>query len=359
MDKGIIMTDRVVWEDLYWQTWKGILHEDTYKHPAKFAPGLIRRIYTYMHRELYIPRNSVILDPFAGVGCGALYAMINGHLWIGHEIEKMCHYLGNRQICYWEERYKNAYTLGEAHLLRRDSAVGPYTYQGILSPTFCPEVVISSPPFGAGETRNRSTFQGGEITSAMSRAYTQDNQGQHNNNLARLKENHEVFDAIVSSPPFEDLVKMGKGPGTRGGTKHNSPERAHKLSSDSSFGSAEGQMGNTNGQDFWEQAKLVVDNCHQALAPGGYAIWVCKDYVRAGKRIPFSDKWEMLCKSCGFEPYQRIEASLVTDNGTQSGLFEDRKYIKERKTFFRRLAEGKGSPEINHEDIIVMRKPPG
>jgi hypothetical protein len=31
--------------------------------------------------------------------------------------------------------------------------------------------------------------------------------------------------------------------------------------------------------------------------------------------------------------------------------------LKERKSFFRRLAEKKGSPRIDHEDVIIMRKP--
>jgi hypothetical protein len=28
-----------------------------------------------------------------------------------------------------------------------------------------------------------------------------------------------------------------------------------------------------------------------------------------------------------------------------------------RKSFFRRLAEAKGSPAIDHEDVIIVRKP--
>ena len=49
---------------------------------------------------------------------------------------------------------------------------------------------------------------------------------------------------------------------------------------------------------------------------------------------------------------------LVDDHGDQLDIFGGaRARLKERKSFFRRLAEKKGSPRIDHEDIIIMRKP--
>ena len=55
-----------IWKDLYWQTWTGILPDYAYTHPAKFAPGLIRRIYFHLAKTTDMPQKAIILDPFAG-----------------------------------------------------------------------------------------------------------------------------------------------------------------------------------------------------------------------------------------------------------------------------------------------------
>lgn len=354
---------RKVWRDLYWETWKGILLDDAYAHPAKFAPGLIQEIYRYLKLELAIPKHSIILDPFAGVACGAVYAMIHGYTWIGHEIEKQFYLLGNQNIQHWRSVFGKAYRLGEAHIILTDSATGPYRYPQLKRVILSPNIIVSSPPFGAGETRDRTSFQEGEVASAMSRAYTQDRQGQSHGNLARLKEDPAVFDLIVSSPPYEDVIGRGSGPGTRYDFTYHQDPYARKVSNNPKYGDSKGQLGNAVlSDDFWGQAQAIVHNCFEALHPGGYAVWVCKDFVRNKERVPFSDNWEKLCHSAGFLTLERIEASLVSDNGTQLGLIDDadsKRNVKERKTFFRRLAESKGSPRIDHEDVIVMHKPGG
>ena len=85
----------------------------------------------------------------------------------------------------------------------------------------------------------------------------------------------------------------------------------------------------------------------------------CKDFVRKGQRVPFSDQWQQLCAACGFEPVERIAAMLVDDHGDQLDIFggSHPKRIK-RASFFRRLYESK-YPEnsIDWEDVIIMRKP--
>ena len=49
-----------------------------------------------------------------------------------------------------------------------------------------PTCAISSPPFGAAETRNRTPFQGGDVSDMMGRAYTQDKQGTSPGQLAQM-----------------------------------------------------------------------------------------------------------------------------------------------------------------------------
>jgi hypothetical protein len=64
-----------------------------------------------------------------------------------------------------------------------------------------------------------------------------------------------------------------------------------------------------------------------------------------------------LCEACGFVEVEWIKASLVK-RSEQPGLFGEAVVkTKSRKSFFRRLAEAKGSPAIDHEDVIIVRKP--
>jgi hypothetical protein len=125
-----------------------------------------------------------------------------------------------------------------------------------------------------------------------------------------------------------------------------------------SYGSDPANIGNDTGDTFWTAARAIVEQTYAVLRPGGYAAWVCKDFVRKGQRVPFSDQWQQLCAAVGFVPVERIAAMLVDDHGDQLDIFGGvTARRKERKSFFRRLAEKKGSPRIDHEDVIIMHKP--
>ncbi len=110
---------------------------------------------------------------------------------------------------------------------------------------------------------------------------------------------------------------------------------------------------------FWEAARLIILECEAILRPGGIAVFVCKDFVRKKARVSFSDDWQRLCEACGFVLVERIQASLVKEDSHPSLFGGNDVKITERKSFFRRLAEKKGSPRIDFEDVIVMRKASG
>src|SRR3990167_3133811 len=88
---------------------------------------------------------------------------------------------------------------------------------------------------------------------------------------------------------------------------------------------------------------------------GGHAIFVTKDFIRKGQRVPFSDQWQALCESVGFRMVCRHRAMLVKSHGTQGTIFGGTEQLStQRKSFFRRLAEKKGSPAIDWEDVLCM-----
>ncbi len=171
--------------------------------------------------------------------------------------------------------------------------------------------------------------------------------GSTEGNLGNLKAGD--ISMIVSSPPYEGNTVHGGD-----GLKRSGFEGAKKSCSD--YGKSEGQIGHCTGDTFWAAAKTIVEQCFEILKPGGVAIWVCKDFVRKGQRVPFSDDWLKLCEAVGFKLTCRHRAMLVKEE-TKDDLFGGTITKKtERKSFFRRLAEAKGSPAIDHEDVICVMK---
>ncbi len=110
-------------------------------------------------------------------------------------------------------------------------------------------------------------------------------------------------------------------------------------------------------ETYWSAVRDIYTQCLLALKPGGYIVVVVKSYVKKGKLVDLpGDTWRLL-QSLGFEPVERIHAMLVSETrGTD--LFEGKTTKrKERKSFFRRLAEKKGSPRIDFEEVLALRKP--
>ncbi|HUV67899.1 MAG TPA: hypothetical protein VMW24_28675, partial [Sedimentisphaerales bacterium] len=160
---------------------------------------------------------------------------------------------------------------------------------------------------------------------------------------------------VLSSPPFESSDNRGAA---------NMPVDYFVRSNGTPFGEGKstrgtletpGNIGNDKGPTFWESAKIIVSECHKILRPGGHAIWVVKDFVRKGQRVDFCGDWQRLCESVGFKTVCKHRAMLVKET-SHDGLFGTIKQKKERKSFFRRLAEKKGSPRIDWEMVICMER---
>jgi hypothetical protein len=95
----------------------------------------------------------------------------------------------------------------------------------------------------------------------------------------------------------------------------------------------------------------------EILPPGAVCAWVVKAYVKDKQVVPFPDQWRQLCEAHGFVLVEEIHASLVEHHGTQEGLFSGPQTVTtEKKSFFRRLAEKKGSPRIDHETVLILTR---
>ena len=158
------------------------------------------------------------------------------------------------------------------------------------------------------------------------------------------------FDAAVSSPPFIQGKSGGDAP------MENNGGDVHRWT-DESYGTTDGQLANEKDDDFWQAARQIVEQVYLALTPGGHAVWVVKDFVKNKQRVPFCNQWRELCESVGFITIHEHHASLVKHRGTSHTLFGGEvEHVTSSKSFFRRLAEKKGSPPIDWEVVFCMEK---
>lgn len=417
-----------IWHGCYGGSWNGIITPDAFAHPAKFAPGLIQRIYSHMLERGYLAAGDSVVDPFGGVGLGGYHAMLNDLHFTGVELEPRFVALGNANIDKWQHdlRMLNG-RLGTARLLQGDSRQLAAVVGGGMA------AAVGSPPYSGADGEGRTTERDNRRLIEMGREdlvkrlateyrggkqYGTATPGQ----LGTMP--NGSFDSAVSSPPYADAVNgSGEGPGARHDYTHHKPDTAERLSSDNgygqtpgnlgnlagvgfdaavgsppyeasvndprvgggidktkfanpdkhiprgeakaamtvepfSYGSTPSNIGNDTGETFWAAARVIVEQTYAVLKPGGYVAWVTKRFVRKGQIVEFSEQWAQLCEAVGFERVEWVRAMLVEDHGDQMDIFGGvTPRGKQRKSFFRRLAEKKGSPRIDWEDVIILRKP--
>jgi hypothetical protein len=245
------------------------------------------------------------------------------------------------------------------------------------------DAVISSPPYGdiAQQGGDKGMKERGVGLTRGERCF--DEYGEGDGQLGRMDTGG--LDAAISSPPFRGQSAdggwqmLGKYAEEGRLTVKQVGGQSDKLypswdpSRDTAYGTSEGQLsemdeGNLDavasnqgddGSDdnFWMAAKTIVEQTYSVLKKGGVAIWVVKAYVKGGKYIDFPDQWRRLCEAVGFKTMHIHRAWVVEERGTQYDLFGNAITSKvERKSFFRRLAEAKGSPRIDWEEVICMEK---
>ena len=175
------------WHGCYNDSWQGIIVDEAFAHPAKFARGLIRRIYQHMLDSGYIARGDSIVDPFGGVGLGGLDAMTFGLHYVGCELEPRFVELGNRNIDKWRRDLAMLNgTLGTARLVQGDSRRLVEVVGGGMAAT------ISSPPYDTDQLNGGGRDMGRALES-MKAGY-----GSTPGQLGSMRSGD--FTAAVSSP---------------------------------------------------------------------------------------------------------------------------------------------------------------
>lgn len=220
--------------------------------------------------------------------------------------------------------------------------------------------VVSSPPFtqgyqgGGGINKRGYNPAGGEGTDKVGdRSYQGTGADRSAGNLETME--FDGVDGVISSPPYESQ------PTKNGGTlKPWAGKRRVGASQNNNdgYGGTLGQLGGERGETFWTAARDIVRESYAILKPGGYAVWIVKHFVRDKKLVDFPGDWRRLCEHVGFECVLEARAMLVRETRTPDLFGGEKVERKERKSFFRRLAESKGSPRIDFETVLFMRRIP-
>jgi hypothetical protein len=180
--------------------------------------------------------------------------------------------------------------------------------------------------------------------------------GEEEGQLGNFTPSAAGFDAAVTSPPFEKQQEGG-GIVARNELRGKPMTIGNRAMGYRDQGEEEGQLAKTAGAEFWTAARRIVEEVYAVLRPGGHAVWVTRDFVRGGERVRFGEQWRRVCEAVGFRTLHRHRALLVEKHGIQRGLFvEDEEQTKQYKSFFRLLAEERGSPPIDWEDVWCMEK---
>lgn len=172
------------------------------------------------------------------------------------------------------------------------------------------------------------------------------------------------FEAAVTSPPYEGNTKSDYLMSEDNKTRARDERRGFKQGagcfrgSEGAYGQSDGQLGTERGEDFWSASRLILEQLYQVIAPGGHAVFVVKAFVRNKKIVDFPGQWVQLCEAVGFRLLHDHHALLTEHYGTQQTMHgEDKELTVARKSFFRRLAESKGSPKIDYENVLCFEKP--
>jgi len=213
------------------------------------------------------------------------------------------------------------------------------------------QLCVTPPPYNPPMSQDHNGSRGGQRGTTPSEKGAFVKYGTSEGQLEGMS--MEGFDCAVSSPPYEG--SLDHAPGNK---NWNTDGRycAQIQTSTEGYGQQEGNVGLQRGETFWSASRLILEELHQVIVPGGHAVFVVKAFVRDKKIVDFPGQWAQLCEAVGFTLLHHHRASLVEYSGTQGGFHEDKEIRVERKSFFRRLAEAKGSPRIDHESVLCFER---
>jgi DNA modification methylase len=367
------------WYNCYDDSNKKWITSESMTHPAKMSVGLCKRIYKFLEEIQAIKKGDLIIDPFGGIAMTGLIGSHSGYKVITVELEPKFVKLGNENI--------------DKHIINLSRMVLPFPEHIQGDSRNLVEIIkrkcssiISSPPYadtaiqksakGVNLEKQYKSYQasgGGQTFEQFKTTQLKHSlgYGYSEGQIGALKSGNA--DGIISSPPYEG-ISTGQGglntkPSKNGKGQTGRNPKLASQNTDQKYGISPGQISRLKGgainsiiekkeekkETYWEAMYKVYSQCYEILKDDGSIAIVVKDFVRKGKIIPLGDDTVKLLEHIGFKTEYRIHAMVIQDLGS-TDMFTGNHGRKSRKSFFRRLQEQKGSPEINWEEVIIARK---
>lgn len=352
-----------IWHGCYESRWQGVITPASMAHPAKFSRDLIERIYDHCLQQGWLRKGDLVGDPFGGVGTGGITAAYRGLHWHGVELEPRFVAMAGENFDQHIDRWSQ---LGSPipRIIQGDSR----RFHELVCNA---SAVVASPPYsdiaaGQGGLNTKPAKHPGQQsgrTQTLASQNTNQKYGHSEGQISRLKGGS--VDGVITSPPWEDGQEGGcpahklKRPPTSG-KGHSATQEARQRQAQRDqqrvYGTTAGQIGQDSGETYWQAVAQVYRSCYLALRPGGIIALVVKDYVKNRKVVPLCDDTARLLQHVGFTVIERAHAMLVKEQRHADLFAGETVEKKERKSFFRRLAESKGSPRIDYEEVIFAQK---
>ena len=196
------------WRGMYDGGWQGLIVPEAFAHPAKYGRNLISRIYRHCREQGWLKAGDSVVDPFGGVGLGALDAQLMGCHWTGCELEPRFVALAEQNLALWQRRFGHVPGWGTARVIQGDS-------RNLARLVDEASACVSSPPYAemvnangegpgmAGNAAQRERIargDRGEIAAQSANIGYCHSPGQ----LGATKEGS--FSAAVSSPPYAETT---------------------------------------------------------------------------------------------------------------------------------------------------------
>ncbi len=226
-----------IWHGCYDDGWKGLITPESFSHPAKFARGLIERIYDHLLVQGYVHKGDLIGDCFGGAALGGIVAAYRGLRWVGVELEPRFVELAKANI----ERHR--YKLGVMgkpipQILQGDSRHFAELVAGVsaavTSPPYCDQVerpsCIDPSKVKKPGGPNGNTFQ--------------TNYGTSPGQIGSLKSG--TVQAVCTSPPYATIASGAGGlntkPPKKRGQQGGRSATSASQDTDQKYGQTPGQI---------------------------------------------------------------------------------------------------------------------
>ncbi|MBN1491147.1 MAG: hypothetical protein JXA69_14635 [Phycisphaerae bacterium] len=192
------------WHGCYDDSWKGLIADEAFAHPAKFARGLIERIIAHGLGQGYWRAGQVIGDPFGGVALGGVVAGYYGLHWLGVELEEKFVGLGEQNLALHRPKFAALGYAVDVRLVQGDSR----RFAEIVAA----DAIVTSPPYDPN-TKHDHTHEQRDGR----RGYRQgqgchrgsENYGDTPGQIGRLSAGS--VDGVITSPPYAESVHDGNG----------------------------------------------------------------------------------------------------------------------------------------------------